>query len=188
MGYISILEAFPEETQTSSPARDWVAWFQFNHFPIKNAKYLFRDAHLYVLDWLSCCSRLWMVDQIAGGGNLILSPMGNSAANQALKYCFFCFTPTLNLEELSLCHMDGWGLHWKGCLPWCWEMIKPILLTSNVQQLKQVCCKVSRMSRRCHSWTICVGTLRRSLMHYRRKWHEEGWLREGFSFLANVHL
>lgn len=39
--------------------------------------------------------------------------------------------------------------------------------------------QVARMSRRCHSWTICIGTMRRALMHYKRKWHKEGWLKEG---------
>lgn len=42
--------------------------------------------------------------------------------------------------------------------------------------------RVARMSRRCHSWTICIGTMRRALMHYKRKWHKEGWLKEGRDF------
>lgn len=40
--------------------------------------------------------------------------------------------------------------------------------------------QVARMSRRCHSWTICISTMRRALMHYRRKWQEAGWIRRGW--------
>ena len=40
--------------------------------------------------------------------------------------------------------------------------------------------QVARMSRRCHSWTICISTMRRALMHYRRKWQEAGWIGRGW--------
>lgn len=70
------------------------------------------------------------------------------------------------LANLSLCHMAGRGLHWPSCLI---ETIVWIFLYMEFA-------KVSRMSRRCHSWTICVSTMRKALMHYKRKWTKEGWL------------
>ena len=37
--------------------------------------------------------------------------------------------------------------------------------------------KVSRMSRRCHAFLICIRTMRRALMHYRRQWRKCRWMK-----------
>lgn len=48
------------------------------------------------------CLRLWMVDQIKRGGNMILSPMGSSAAWELQRKLFHSFTHIIGFTHVLI--------------------------------------------------------------------------------------
>ncbi len=120
-----------------------------------------------------------MVDQLQRGAQMVMSPMCCLEQNWFPE---MQFVDSGNHEITCLCFCIYLGYStWidedyigrvfaQGKCKMFTEMLLSCLCLS----------KVSRMSRRCHAFTVCISTMRRALMHYKRKWNEEGWLSWGF--------